>query len=216
MSPVHPPRIAVCALRKIATPAPLQTRILAEYARMNFAPVGGEATYDEEYGARQRGGISASGEAAPDIAYAPISGELFDACYETLTPMLEEWAGCPLMRSFGHGIRSYGRGSILHLHRDRVDTHVISCIIHVDDRSDVPWPLDFIDHDGVLHQVTFTTGETLFYESLCPHARLTPFQGDYYRNMYLHWRPTEWDPARYSGLKSKYASLQECLAQWSR
>ena len=61
MSPVHPPRIAVCALRKIATPTPLQARILAEYARMNFAPVGGEATYDEEYGARQRGGISASG-----------------------------------------------------------------------------------------------------------------------------------------------------------
>lgn len=216
MPSVCPPRIAASAFRKIRTPTPLQDRILAEYATLNFKPLTGDATYDPEYGVMQRGGISAVGAQGPDVAYAPISGVLFEACYETLTPLLEEWARCTLTRSFGHGIRSYGRGSVLHLHRDRIDTHVISCIIHVDDRSELPWPLDFIDHEGVLHQVTFARGETLFYESLCAHARLTPFQGDYYRNMYLHWRPADWDPSSCRGMKSKYASVEECLAEWNQ
>jgi hypothetical protein len=31
--------------------------------------------------------------------------------------------------------------------------------------------------------MVFEPGETLMYESLCPQARLTPFEGEYYRNM---------------------------------
>lgn len=216
MPAVLAPRIAATAFRKIATPAALQAQILAEYARLDFRPTGGETVYDPEYGARQRGGISAGGERDPDVGYAPVSGALFEACYTQLTPLIEDWAGCTLQRSFGYGMRSYGRGSVLHLHRDRIDTHVISCIIHVDDRSDAPWPLDFVDHDGRLHRVTFEKGETLFYESLCPHARLAPFAGEYYRNMYLHWRPVDWDPAGCRGMKSKYASIEECLAEFAR
>lgn len=207
------PRIATTAFRKIVTPPPLQAQILAEYARLDFRPAGGEANFDSQYGSRQRGGISSSGGRDPDVDYAPISRELFEAAYTHLTAEVEAWAGCKLTRSFGYGIRSYGRGSVLHLHRDRVDTHVISCIIHVDDRSGVPWPLDFIDHDGALHRITFERGETLLYESLCPHARLEPFEGEYYRNMYLHWRPQDWDPQSCRGVKAKYASLAECLAE---
>jgi len=210
---VRAPRIATSAILKIKTPPALQALIMAEYAQMNFAAAGGEMTWDSEYGAKQHGAISVAGGESPSVGHAPLSAELMDACYAMLTPMLEKWAGCKLARSWGYGIRSYGRGSILHLHRDRIDTHVISCIVHVDDRSDAPWPLDFIDHDGEHHQVSFERGETLFYESLCPHARLTPFAGDYYRNMYLHWRPENWDPMRCQGIKAKYASLEECIAE---
>jgi prolyl 4-hydroxylase len=214
MTVVRAPRIAQSAFRKIRTPAALQEKIWAEYSAMKFQPTGGEAVYDPHYKAKQRAGISAQGEGEPDVGHAPASRELFDACYEILTPLIEEWAGCKLTRSWGYGIRSYGRGSVLHLHRDRVDTHVISCIIHVDDRSDTPWPLDFIDHEGELHHVTFARGETLFYESLCPHARLTPFAGEYYRNMYVHWRPENWEPETCRGMRSRYSSIEECLSEW--
>lgn len=210
----HPPRIAATPFLKITTPPELQQRILAEYAAMDFRPAGGDTYFDAEYGARQVAGISAAGLPEPNVGHAPVSAGLLEACYQLLTPAVEAWAGCRLVRSWGYGIRSYGRGSVLHLHRDRVDTHVISCIIHVDDRSDEPWPLDFVDHDGMHHRVCFQRGETLFYESLCAHARLTPFAGEFYRNMYVHWRPENWDAASCSGIKAKYASLEECLAEW--
>jgi prolyl 4-hydroxylase len=214
MPAVRAPRIAQSAFRKIATPPALQEKVWAEYSTMTFSPAAGETVYDSEYKAKQLAGISMLGEGEPNVGYAGASPELFEACYQILTPLLEEWTGCKLTRSWGYGIRSYGRGSVLHLHRDRIDTHVISCIIHVDDRSEEPWPHDFIDHDGVLHQVTFERGETLFYESLCPHARLTPFAGEYYRNMYVHWRPENWDATSCHGLKSRYSSIGECLAEW--
>ena len=214
MVAVRAPRIAETAFRKITTPPELQALILAEYANISFKSVEGEVQFDPDYNARQHGAISSSTDQGLDVGYAPVSNELFNRCYEILTPLIEAWAGCRLTRSWGYGIRSYGKGSILHLHRDRSDTHIISCIIHVDDRSDQPWPLDFIDHDGTVHRVPFQIGETLFYESLCPHARLTPFEGDYYRNMYLHWRPENWMPEVCEGLKTKYASIEECLKEW--
>lgn len=214
MAAIRAKSLTETAFRKVATPPELQALILNEYANLSFRPVSGEVEFDHQYGARQIGGISNRNEMAPDIGYAPVSTALLDTCYTILTPLLEDWVGCRLTRSWGYGIRSYGRGSVLHLHRDRYDTHVVSCIIHVDDRSEVTWPLDFVDHNGKHHLVPFSKGETLFYESLCPHARLAPFEGDYYRNMYLHWRPEDWSTETYENMKVKFASLDDCLAEW--
>jgi prolyl 4-hydroxylase len=214
MTAVLPPRIASTAFQMTETPAILQEQILAEYAKLGFQPVPTEAKFDNHYNALVRGGISDAAGTVPDVNHAPISRDLFDACYEILTPLVEAWAGCPVVKSWGYGIRSYGSGSVLHLHRDRVDTHVISCIIHVDDDSNAPWPLDFIDHDGKHHQLTFERGQTLFYESLCPHARLAPFNGAYYRNMYIHWRPEVWNIEDCAGMRSRYRSLEDCMSDW--
>ena len=41
--------------------------------------------------------------------------------------------------------------------------------------------LDFIDHEGKHHEVTFDKQDMLMYESLCVHARATPFIGEYYK-----------------------------------
>jgi prolyl 4-hydroxylase len=139
-----------------------------------------------------------------------------ELAYAEITPLIEAWAGRPLERSWGYGIRSYGPGSVLHVHRDRVDTHVISCIVHVADRAPQPWPLDFIDHQGGHHSLCFEQGMMLFYESLCPHARTQPFAGEYYRNMYFHWRPRDWNPAPYQSLRCKFASLEEALEDCRR
>ena len=66
------------------------------------------------------------------------------------------------------------RDSILCVHRDEIQTHIISLIVHIDEYPDVKWPLDFIDHEGKHHEVTFDKQDMLMYESLCVHARQHP------------------------------------------
>ncbi|MFM7675924.1 MAG: prolyl hydroxylase family protein [Synechococcus sp.] len=215
MAPQRPPRFAQGAPFQLTTlAAPLQEALDGELERLRFGPVEETPALDPKYGAAVIGGISAVGPGRPRLEHAPMGEELQERFYASLTPLLEDWAGCRLERTWAYGIRSYGRGCRLHLHRDRVDTHVISCIVHASDRSDQPWPLDFVDHDGTPHQVFFRRGSLLLYESLCPHGRLTPFAGEYYRNLYFHWRPVDWDPTPLRGMVCKYRSLEQCLAEW--
>ncbi|WP_368656154.1 prolyl hydroxylase family protein [Synechococcus sp. HK05] len=191
------------------TPGRLQSALIGEYKSMIFEPILEVPQVDGDYGQAVVHGISSAKASSPQLAYAPISPELMELAYVEITPLIEAWAGCRLERSWGYGIRSYGPGSKLHVHRDRVDTHVVSCIVHVDDDAPASWPLDFVDHEGQLHEVCFRPGQMLFYESLCPHARVQPFNGKYYRNMYFHWRPVDWDPSPYSGFRCKFSSLEE-------
>ena len=211
---IKPPKFASEPFYKTRIPADLYSAIQSEYKSMKFMSLEHVPTFNKEYGAITLMGISRHGSDSPDLGYSPVSGKLIDKCYEMLTPMISEWCGRELTRSWGYGIRSYGRNSVLHLHRDRIDTHVISCIIHVDEHVDEPWPLDFIDHEGVHRKVIFEPGEVLFYESLCPHARLVPFKGEYYRNMYLHWRPVDWDPTPFRAMKSVFTGLDDCLLSY--
>ena len=203
------PRFAPAPFRLLTTPAPLQGALEREYAGMTFKPVEASTRHDPAYQADVIAGISSVRSRTPDLRYAPMSEDLMDLAYAQLTPLIEEWVGQPLERSWGYGVRSYGPGSLLHMHRDRVDTHVVSCIVHVADQSNQPWPLDFIDHEAEHHQVVFQPGTMLFYESLCPHGRASEFDGEFYRNMYFHWRPKVWDPAPYMQLTSKFADVEE-------
>ena len=203
------PRFAATPFQRCAIPPRLQQALTAALAGMVFEPVQQEPESDASYGAAVVQGISAVNPEGLQLAEARLNPELLELGYEEITPLIEAWAGCPLERSWAYGIRSYGPGSMLHVHRDRLDTHVISCIVHVADRSPEPWPLDFIDHEGEHHAVTFEPGTMLFYESLCPHARTQPFPGEYYRNMYFHWRPRDWDPSPFQGTICKYSSLEE-------
>ena len=203
------PRFAPTPFRLLATPAPLQRVLERDYAAMEFQPVQEELERDHAYQADVIAGISSVRSRTPDLRYAPMSEELKTLAYDQLTPLIEAWAGQPLEPSWGYGVRSYGPGSWLHMHRDRVETHVVSCIVHVADQSNKPWALDFIDHEAEHHKVVFKPGTTLFYESLCPHGRASEFDGDFYRNMYFHWRPKVWDPAPYQGLISKFSSIEE-------
>ena len=51
----------------------------------------------------------------------------------------------------------------------------------------------------------------LLYESLCVHGRETPFQGQYYRNMYFHWKPVDWDPSPYKNMKTSFRNGNQLL-----
>ena len=48
-----------------------------------------------------------------------------------------------------YGIRRYRNGSWLSLHVDRVDTHVVSAILQIDQEVDEDWPLYLIGQSKV-------------------------------------------------------------------
>ncbi|GAB5365632.1 hypothetical protein AAMO2058_001074700 [Amorphochlora amoebiformis] len=119
----------------------------------------------------------------------PIKQQIFDG----LRPVLEKWSGKKLEQTDMYGMRVYKKNLYLENHVDRLSTHVVSCIMHIDDSGDHEWPLNILSHDGKEHNVTIKPGEMVLYESAtCPHGRPSKFQGDYYVNAFAHFRPTDW------------------------
>jgi prolyl 4-hydroxylase len=206
-----PPIFSDPPFKKIKVPEDLYSKIMNEYRSMPFDQIKSEVEYSPEWDTYTVSGISVSSSVLPFYNFSQISTSLYDECYKILTPILEKWCGYELENTYGYGIRSYVNNSVLHLHRDRYDTHIISCIIFVDEKSDEQWPLDFFDHNHVHHKVTFDPGEMLLYESLCAHGRLSPFKGSYYRNMYFHWKPKIWQPEEYSDLKTIFKNKEEYM-----
>ena len=59
---------------------------------------------------------------------------------------------------------------------------------------DQDWPLTVIDHEGNNDKIVLKPGEMLFYESATiPHGRQFPLKGDYFENLFVHFRPLEKD-----------------------
>ena len=79
----------------------------------------------------------------------------------------EEWVpeyARPLKPITAYGMRVYRRGASLAWHTDRVDTHVISSIFHIDhqyDDENEPWPIEIEGHDGKRHTVALQPGQML-------------------------------------------------------
>ena len=91
-----------------------------------------------------------------------------------------------------YGIRRYKAGSWLATHLDRIDTHVISVIINVAQAGVKAggWPLVIADHQGEAHRVSLRPGEMLLYESAkLPHGRPETFSGEYFDNIFVHFKP---------------------------
>lgn len=129
-----------------------------------------------------------------DPDFIDIGNLAFEMAAE-LQGIHEEWCQRDLEVVAAYGLRIYRRGQMLRWHSDVPDTHVISSIIHIEHVSDEPWPLHIEDHDGVEHQVCLEPGQMLLYESAtCAHARPTPFAGEHYGSLFVHFRPlTGWD-----------------------
>lgn len=118
--------------------------------------------------------------------------------HQQLLSIHREFAGVDIEPSFVYGIRSYLKNATLVNHVDRVETHHVSSIIVVD--KDLrcgcqnkefgnDWALDIQDHQGVWHKVYAEAGDMILYESaICEHGRAEPFQGNYYRNFYVHYK----------------------------
>jgi hypothetical protein len=123
-----------------------------------------------------------------------------------LLPIHEQWAGIHLLPSLAYGLRVYPNNSRLLMHIDRLDTHVISGILHVghsgpkdynnntddgaDFSSEQPWPLVLEDFWGNTNEIFLHPGDLLLYESSkCLHGRPRPFRGTWYSSLFLHYRP---------------------------
>lgn len=98
-----------------------------------------------------------------------LSPALRKEIHDKLKPEMEDWAKTSLDPTYVYGIRNYHRGAVLKTHRDRLETHIISAIINVDQKVDEDWPLFIEDNYYRQHHVFLKPGDVIFYEG----ARLT-------------------------------------------
>ena len=122
------------------------------------------------------------------IGNFPEYGKLI---HSQLHQLHQEWCGYEIEPSFVYGIRSYKEGAKLETHVDRIETHHISSIILVDKDLDNQndWGLNITDHDGNNHIVYLEPGEMILYESaICEHGRMEPFKGNFYNNLFVHYK----------------------------
>ena len=112
-----------------------------------------------------------------------------------LKSTLEGWFGGELELTSIYGIRKYTNGSVLRMHVDTVNTHVVSAIINVDQQLDEEWPLLILDHNDSEHEVLMRPGDMVLYESAkLLHGRPSVMRGSHYDNIFIHYRPvTGWD-----------------------
>jgi len=110
-----------------------------------------------------------------------------------VAPILKDWYGKgELSLTSIYGVRKYTAGSVLRMHVDTVNTHVISAIINVDQSVDEDWPLVILDHNDAEHSINMRPGDMLLYESAkLLHGRPSVFQGRNYDNIFIHYRPTK-------------------------
>jgi len=127
-------------------------------------------------------------EVATDLLSLDRFPELKTQVVSEMHSLLSEWTGAKLnSKGIIYGIRFYKNGATLGMHVDRKETHHISVNMSVA-LDGKPWPFDIVDHEGNEHQVLINSGECVYYESaLCLHGRKTPFNGNYYANMYCHF-----------------------------
>jgi prolyl 4-hydroxylase len=113
---------------------------------------------------------------------------------EVVKPLIEEWAGEEVAFTCVYGIRRYYRGTVLASHTDRVDTHILSAIVNIEQDVEEEWPLQIEDNYYRSHNVFLKPGEMVFYESArLSHGRMTPLKGDSYCNIFIHFRPASDD-----------------------
>lgn len=131
------------------------------------------------------------GEEAPDIFSFDNLPSVRRDIHNLLLKTHEDWSNQELIPTYIYGIRSYKKGSTLVNHKDRIETHHISAIIIVDKDlgSGKDWPLDIQDHDGNWHKVYAQPGDMILYESaICEHGRNETFEGEFFRNFYVHYK----------------------------
>jgi prolyl 4-hydroxylase len=135
--------------------------------------------------------VNPGSEAPADILEIPEP--LRESLFNELAPICAQWCGKELLPSAVYGIRRYRRGTSLEVHRDRPKTHIISAILNIAQSVDEDWPLEIEDHAYRTHRISMAPGDMLLYEGgRLPHGRPTPLRGDYYCNVFVHFRPIDY------------------------
>ena len=104
---------------------------------------------------------------------------------------MEAWTGVEMDLTDIYGMRRYEEGARLLTHTDREETHAASLIINVAQGAvRNPWKVEIYDFADRLHEVEMAPGDIVYYESArCLHGRMRPLDGEYYVNLFAHYRP---------------------------
>ncbi len=123
-----------------------------------------------------------------------LTPELRQEVHDALKPLMEDWCGQTLEPTFVYGIREYHNGAVLKMHRDRIDTHIISAIINVDQDTEEDWPLVIEDNYYRTHHIMIKPGEVILYEGgRLLHGRPIMFEGVSFANMFCHFKPVDYE-----------------------
>jgi len=140
--------------------------------------------------------LEIEGEEPRFIHQSQTNLEVSEALLETHENWVKNTVPAGLQPMQSYGLRLYRNGNLLHMHNDRINSHIISSILHVahqyeDDKE--PWPIEIEGLDGVVHAVNLKPGQMLLYESAkCSHGRPQRFRGRYYTSLFNHYRPLDW------------------------
>lgn len=78
---------------------------------------------------------------------------------------------------------------MLEIHRDRLETHVASVILNIDQNVKTDWLLSIEDHMVRKHEISLKPGEMLLYEGgRLKHGRPLPLDGSSYANVFAHYK----------------------------
>ena len=123
----------------------------------------------------------------------PLPEKLAESLIREVGNICASWCGIELEYTAIYGIRVYRRGTSLRMHRDRPHTHIISAILNVSQSVNEDWPLAIEDNQYRLHQENLKPGELLMYEGArLSHGRPTVLKGEYYANIFIHFKPKNW------------------------
>jgi len=118
--------------------------------------------------------------------------------------VLQWWTNQRLKHTSSFGLREYKRGSMLINHVDRMDTHIASAVIQVEQR-DIDegggWPLEVLlpagctNSEGECHrtEIYMQPGEMALYEGAkIMHGRPMRLRGEAFGNIFSHFAPIDW------------------------
>ena len=127
----------------------------------------------------------------PDIVQ--LTPDLRNEIGAILLPIVEEWSGVKAEFTMTYGIRSYNNHTFLKRHVDRIETHVLSVILHLRHDVDRKWPLTIIGHDGAERMLDMQAGDMVLYEGArCVHGRPFNLLGKNWVNAFVHFAPKQW------------------------
>ena len=109
--------------------------------------------------------------------------------------VMQWWTNQHLRHTATYGIRIYKRDAMLLNHVDRMETHLGSAVLQVDQNTDDNrgWPLEVMKPDGTTCEVYLQKGEMVLYEGArLRHGRPMRFHGDSFANVFAHFSPVSW------------------------
>lgn len=140
-----------------------------------------------------KGSSKSSSKQRQSSSLIELTPALRQEVHDVLKPIMEQWSGVDLEPTFVYGIREYHNGALLKMHRDRIDTHIISAIINVDQETDVEWPLVIEDNYYRIHHIFLKPGDMVFYEGgRLLHGRPLAFEGKSFANIFCHFKPSNY------------------------